>query len=735
MENTLLKMDAAARLAVVNDVKKRQESSMNYYDPKRREWERQYKKYRAMQDTVAEEDEPDIKIAIAFGMVEDIVARIVDNVIGKLTVMVKPKRPDHSKKANKFFNACRSFFGSPDFRIDYINSTRERAITGSSWEFDEWVSNYSEGKRWKKSPTLQKIESAVPTLAKVINFVADKVVNTISEVKHMFPVKVGPNTRFPSVFRVHPTPGVKVDRDLPWVIEEVPFVSLDELRQAQYTDPTTKGKRPVYDLSAIDDMKKLSPDTVIKPTGETDGSYNAFEELYTGVSAAQGGLDYGVDGVYLQVMRTPREIITVANGVYLIQHITDPFQKPGIKCRLRVFTQDPQGLYGIGIIEPIFDLLDQIDDVHNLVMADWVRAVNDMLLYDEEAIPYPDDFEARAGGKIRVKSGTILPTAVMAVPHGPGRAGEMITMESNLKGLAERISSISDMSPGTMGTKPYHSTFGGLNEITTSLAKRFRINYVVDQAQTMRQMDTIYWFFDQFMFEPLPFTDYSKGEGTAVEYTRDDFDTDGLGFCFVATDDPSYGDAGVLRNQNMVLMDLFLRYEQTRRSLGADWKAAQPDEQLEVLIESFGKTDVSKFLKADNGVLSPDQEWSMMLQGLPVDPNPKENLSEHYVKHLWELRTAEQDPNIAPQFLVLAQDHIRKTQTLLAALLAHPEAFVEDEGRQKTLNGMAPGLPGGPQPSPLPSGGGVPPLGQSLPSNQGFPPANPRTPPMPGGNA
>jgi hypothetical protein len=250
----------------------------------------------------------------------------------------------------------------------------------------------------------------------------------------------------------------------------------------------------------------------------------------------------------------------------------------------------------------------------------------------------------------------------------------------------------------------------------------------------MRHMDTLYWFFDQFMFEPLPFTDYSKGEGTAVEYKRDDFDTDGLGFAFIASDDPSYGDPGVLRNQNMALMTLMMDYEGRRRALGADWDEARPDEQLRATIESFGKTDTSRFLAKPNGVLDPKQEWSMMLQGLPVEPNPRENLTEHYLQHLWDLRQAERTGKISPQFLVLVQDHIGKTQMLQAAILAHPEAFVDDVGRESVMRGQVPAA--GPSAGPM-AGSSLPNMGQNLPAARGAGPSRPPGMPMmpAGGNA
>ena len=113
----------------------------------------------------------------------------------------------------------------------------------------------------------------------------------------------------------------------------------------------------------------------------------------------------------------------------------------------------------------------------------------------------------------------------------------------------------------------------------------------------------------------------------------------------------------------------------------------------------------------------------MMLQGLPVEPNPRENLAEHFLQHLWDIRNVEQGGNVAPQFLVMAQDHTRKTQILLSAILTKPEAFVDDVGKEQVLKSMAPkgvtaagsapGAPGAPAIGPS-MDSSLPPMGQKV---------------------
>ena len=556
MENTLLKLSEDDKLKLVLQTRKRLDSSLKYYSVKRETWRKCYKIYRAIKDERSD-DEPNIGLAVAFGLVEDIVARIVGPALGKLNIMVKPKRDDHTQQAENYYNMARSYYGSSEYRVEWVNACRERVITGGKWEFDEWANDYSEGFRWGMRDVMSKASELMPTLAGM----AEKMglmskIREMTKIKKLFPLRVGVKTHFPSMFRVHPQPGVKKFEDLKWIIEVIPFAALDDLKKAQYT---IDGQSfPIYDLSKFLGDKKNAPEVVIRPVWPTDDDNIQFEAEYTDVDNSD--IDYDVDGLHLLKVRTPNEIYVIANGNTVIQHITNPFFKPGIKARLRVYTQDTQALNGIGVIEPLIEMFEELDDVHNMAMENWIRVIHKMIIYNEIMVPYPDDFNARSGGRIRAdgSKGNIR-DAFLPVDH-EDVTGTMITTEQNLRGYIGSIASISDMTPGPMGTKPFHKTYRGLIEIETQYAKRFSVTLLLDQAETMKQMNEQYYLYDQFMFEPQSFTECAKGAG-AVQYTREDIDTDGLGFEFSASDDPSFGDAGVLRNQWMVLLDKAMAYE------------------------------------------------------------------------------------------------------------------------------------------------------------------------------
>ena len=178
---------------------------------------------------------------------------------------------------------------------------------------------------------------------------------------------------------------------------------------------------------------------------------------------------------------------------------------------MRYYTQSRHSIYGMGLLEPILDLIDVLHDVHDLSMQNWFREVNRMIAYRAKDVLYPDDLDRRAGGQIRLaddaEPGAIMPLRT----NSPAR--DMITAESNLRGLTENIVSVADLSPGALGTKPYHNTYGGLMEIQTTFARRFGVIAALDQAATMEQYDEAYWLHEQFMFDDVMVSNPGKNKG------------------------------------------------------------------------------------------------------------------------------------------------------------------------------------------------------------------------------
>ncbi len=684
MENLLAKLDQAGKEELSKSVFHKFQSSADFYESDHDLWRLCWEEYGGKKDDRDSQD-TDIKIGLAYSLVENVVARCVQAFLGNPSIVTKAKRKDHVKQAENYDGMIRGYRASPGYRVDAIDSTRERVICGTSWEADEWLNEYSDGLIWVKSAAEKVVDMEIPVVSAVVKSARNIAYKAWSKVKHRFPVRVGYHVRFPSIFNMFPQPGrLRLD-GCEWVIERVPYKSVADLEKAKFTDPETGELVPVYDISAL---KELQENKISIRPGELKAGmdYAAFVREYNGqANTATDGPDDGVDAVSMLILRNDREIITVANG-HVIQHVKDLYHKPGKRLRVRYYTQSRHSFYGKGLLEPILDLMDEIHDVHNLSMQSWFREVNRMLAYDEQAIPYPDDLDRRAGGMVRVKAGIDPNRALMPIEsRTPG--AEMITAESNLRGLTENIVSVADLSPGALGTKPFHKTYGGLMEIQSTFARRFGVIAALDQAATMEQYDAAYWLHEQFMFDDVLVKVPGKGGANAVSFSREDIDTQGNGFLFIASDDPSFGDTQVQRNQNMVLMDLCLRYVQARAGLNkTEWRDVQADEVLEDVFESFGRYDVEKLLVVDEGVTSPEREYELMLQGVAPQVNPRENLTWHLIKHMIQhqmLRNSGQ--NIPPQVEAMLINHMAETQQAVAAVAQQPEAFAAEFAQTEAM--------------------------------------------------
>jgi len=714
MENLLLKHNESERADIIKEVRRKYQASRDYYQPKHDLFRRLYKIYRAKADDAGVSAEWDIKIALGYGIVENIVSRISQTVLGKLSVVVKPKRDTQHEQAGNFHNMVRSFFSSPRYRIDYTNSTRERVICGLAWEFDEWVSEYEDGWRWAKGMMDKIIGMDIPLMSSAMNFVRKVAHKGYSRVRHKFPVKVGYSTRFPSIFNVFPQPGVLKIDDLKWIIESVEYRTVDDLKKATYTDD--KGEViPVYDLREIEKIQVMKR-RVSATFPEDNRALEAFRQEYSGISSVKAlDNDDDIDAVHLLILRTNREQLVIANGIWLIQHVKDLYHKPGLKVRARVYTHDAQCIYGMGALEPVMDSLAEFDDTHSMSMQNWFREINRMFAYNEEAFPYPEDFDNRAGGKVRVKGGVDINTALMPLPQNSrDTAASMLTIQSAIQGAIEGIVSIAELSPGVAGSRPYHSTYGGLMEIQQTLARRFAIMMNVDQCETMKQMDEMYWIYEQFMFEPMAFNRYSSTGYGAILYKREDIDTDGEGFLYLATDDPSFGDNQVQRNQNLVLLSQAMNYASIRQQLNkTEWKDVDAGEIFEFVLESFGKQDTSKILKFADGSVDPDTEYSLMLQGVQVQTHPKENASWHLIKHVIQLQMAQSNEQMPANTITSLINHTEETRQHLMAVVEQPEVFAQQYQQEEAMRvRSAVGQ------SPVRSLGQIN-LGQNLPAAQG----------------
>ncbi len=668
------------RQEIISLQKKRYSLSKEYFQPKHEVWVRCYKIYRALADTVDDPDEINLFIPLAFGIIEDIVARLTEPILQKFPIKPVAKSLMHTKAGENFLNLVKTYFSTSQYQIDLINSERQRIITGNTWEKDEWASEWVKGTTWEKRFFSKVVESVQEVLGKIIPIPVETKFQKWVEVPKLYPKYLGYRTRFLSVFLVWPEPNVKNVSDMHWIIEEEKSVALDDLRKQKYTDENGQ-LRNVYDLSEIDKYYGEHKQGAIQPQFDDGSPY--YDEIVSklGNRNLQGNPKEDMDRVHLLHISEPDKLITIANGKWIIKYIENPWHKPMIPYRLKIYTQDPENLYGIGAIEPNEHLFYELNDIHRLSMRSWIRIIQGLIVYHKDAVPFADDWKPRAGGRVRIDPG-ISPNIHQVIANIPLKdpSQEMILHESNIRGIIERVISIADLSPGTSGTKQYHKTASGLIEIQNSLAKRFAIMRRIQLSSYLLQLQRIYDMCMQFMFEPLQIKAETDGKTIYPKVTRDDIWAGEEGFDFVIQEDPSFGDNVVQRNQLMVLLEILINYETFRMKTGdKDLLKVRISEVIKRLIEAFGWTYSAELLEPSDNALTPDMELEMILNGMPVKPNPKENLIAHLIDHMVQLMSpriqeGSASGQIKPEQLALLKTHIDETAQMITSIMQNPAA-------------------------------------------------------------
>ncbi len=539
-----------------------------------------YKIYRAMQDSVQDTDEPNTFLPYAFGLIEQIVYKMSEPILKMMPpCRVLPKRMGQDESARKMEQIARNYYAGSAYQLGYIASCREEAIVGSAWELDQWYQDYIDAKRWvkvkKRSPMTKMMGMDGKELSIENNsFEYEEQI----EVPYQFPERIGFGIEFPSFFDILPEdPGIKKLQNQHWILHDIRSISVSDLQKQMFTDPKTGQKRPVYDLTALlKDAGEHRPGGIFPQRSWANTDFG--KEARDVVNATQNNQDdqafNDVDRVWLLTSYEKDRIFSIAQGQYVVRDIRDPWQKPRIPLRLRTYTTDPQFLYGIGAIQPIEDMIYELNDIHNLSMANWIRIINKMVAYNESAIPYKDDFKPSALGRIRVKNNVDVRAAIMEIPH-TDPAPSMITMESNSKGLIEQAISVADFSPGTQGTKAQHKTARGLIQIEQNFNTRFTLIQRQQLANSQGQMNSMEMFLSQFQFDKAPYRIYRDDGTTALsEFSKEDIDTEGLGFDYSIEVDPSFGDDMIRANLLLQLFQQALQYEAWRKG------AAMPQAKL-----------------------------------------------------------------------------------------------------------------------------------------------------------
>jgi hypothetical protein len=673
---------------IVKQFQSRYKDSYNYYQDKFDTFIRCYKIYKAIADYVDDPDEENIFIPYAYGLIEDIVSRSTDPILDKLPIIARAKRKEYQKNADNFLNLFLTYWTSPEHVEQLIKSEREKVITGSAWEKDEWVSEWVDGYEWVETTETKIIEKTVNFLNKIINTNIEVPFKKYVEQKKKYPKKVGYITTFPSIFTVFPEPRVTKIEDMKWVIQIEDNVSIEDLQNAMYVDSEGNFK-PIYNLEELLKDFDNKPENVKPSFFDTRTSYY---DMFINISNGQAeqkqtyDKDYNKGKVHLAHMYEPNRIVTIANGKYVIKVIKDPFHIPKIPFRLKTYTQDNSSIYGIGAIEPIEHLLYELNDIHRLSMRSWIRIINGLVVYHKDAVPFPDDWKPKAGGRVRIDPGISpnIHNAIASIPlQDPSQ--QMILHESNIKGLIERTTSIVDFSAGVKGTKQYHKTATGLLELQNNIAKRFSISRKLMLTNIVKRLQTAYELCVQFLFEPVVARiSLPNGNTMYPELTREDIIVTG-GIDFIITNDPSLGDDTIKRNQLMVLLELFMKYEAFRIKTGdASMMKAKVSDLFKKVIEAFGWSYPEELLETPDNTLTPDVEFELILNGQEVNPNPKENLVNHITEHLTQLHSNRLKElvlrnKIDNNIIKMLENHIEETIQLLQEIAQNPMALAQDK--------------------------------------------------------
>src|SRR3990167_8971423 len=673
--------DPAEREKLVNSAHKRYLASRNYYRTWREKWVRFYKLYYKIRDSAEDEDEINTALPYAFGIIEQIVSKSVEPLFKlRPPFKVTAKVRGDEKSAENFSGVVASYFSNSEYQLDYTNYERECTITGSSWELDSQYQDYEPGKIWAKVPVDDKLQTIEGPTGREIQTDHEYKRDVLAEKDYLYPIKVGYATSFPSIFEVHPEPGKKKVKDMRWILHESKDVAIEDLQSQFYNDPSTGEKRPVYDLTEL--LKEVG-DYVpggIQPVNawENEDEFSELEDARSGNSDSDGGKKSDdIDRVWLLDVYEKGQLFTIAQGKYVIRRVQGYLHKPRLPWRLKKYTDDPQFLYGIGAVEPVEDLLFELEDIHNLSMENWVRIINRMVAYHMDAVPFADDdFKPKAGGKIRVRSDVDVRQAIMTMDQ-PDVAVSMMQMEGNTKGLMEWANAVADLSPGPMGTKQTHKTLGGLIEIQNNLNTRFITLHRSRLSNYQDQMSSMEAFFAQYQFDPVPIRMVQTDGSTAVvEMNRNSIDTQGRGFDYVIEVDPSAGDDNVGRSLLMAAFDVGLKYEDWRIKLGGpEAPRADLSEVYGKILGKLGWADVGSVLKQPDGSQTPDQELEMMIQGLPVEPHPRENLIGHVMTHVQQRKAvaeAVSSGKVPPGVLRALDEHLSQTISLAQGILRDP---------------------------------------------------------------
>ena len=692
---------------------RRWQVSQDWCEPKFAAAVRFFKIWRSWIDATDDEDEPNSMPSYAFGVIEDITSKLAEPILRmKPPVKVQPKKAIHEEKARNWESRCAAQYQDARFQIEYTTSCRVQAIAGWVWERDGWANDWIQGKRWGKVQKVKMVDTVIQLVKGIFKKQTPVPYESTEEIDQLYPKRVGITTEFPSIFDVFPEPGVKKVEDMHWILEQHRRAAVSDLLQTKYKDEDGEIKT-VYNFDKLyqDSGSSYRPGTTQPDQVMLKHDYGQeVRDIDMGGSDTSGqtAIIEDRDFVHLLEVWEQDRWYVIGQGRRIVAYQEFPYHQPRLPYRCRVYTDDPESMFGIGAIEPIESDIYELKDIHVLSMRNWLRIVNRMVAVHMDNVPFEDDFKPRAGGRIRVRNAVRVQDSIMPIEM-PDATGSMLAQESNTKAAIERALSITDWQAGSRGTRMNHKTAAGLMEVSRNLAERMstirRLNLACCQDQ-MKFWESLYL---QFGWEKEPVS-LSRPDGSfhLTEMNRDDIDTEGVGFKYVIENDPTQGDDAALRNMLMVLFNLTMKYEQFRMtSKDPELPKADMGDIMRRMFLSFGWQDTSRVLQSSKGkLLTPQMEMQLMEQGQPTAPQQGEDLLGHLVDHMGQrqdpqLLKAVQEGKVPAKVLMLLDAHIQATMQAIQKTAQNAGQIAQQkksmEMRQQVLTS---GVPESPQQDP-----------------------------------
>ncbi len=681
--------------------------------------------WRQQELDAANGDEYAIRLGYAFSIVERMHAKITEPLFQMgLPCETYPRRLGDAAAAKKMQYIQKNFYAGPNFQEALSKSKKSMCIVGHRWEFDGWQHIVRNGKMWGKvQKTIETPLKKNPDGSPMMDGPMGRdIIMVPGEVSIKRPVHYGFNTEFPRWDEVHPEPGrTTIDTgqktDMSWLIRDLGYLALEDLAKEMRFDPNSKTDVPLYDfaklLHAAGKNAELRYDKIMR--GES-GSEDRFGTLIQPIRAwdyqasqvrgrgdnrmAQDNAMEDRDKIWVAQHRENGEILTIAQGKYIIHRMLDPWHVPGLKARIENYTTDPDRLRGKGAIEPIEGELGEFDDMHSLSMQNIFRIVNRMTYVRQDAIVNEDDFDSRSGGLVRIKSDVADVRNAVSEAQQNSPVNEMLAVESDLRGIIEFVSMELDGAPGVKGTKQNHKTKGGMDDIITNMSPsyaRWQRQARINECRRCMNMADI---LAQFHFDKMPYRIVRPDGSTSfAEFSKEDIDTEGRGFDFGYSVDPMWGNPQQKLAMKQAVYVAGVEYMKIPKSIrGENSRDVNLDNLFEDILTESGYTDTSAIFKASDGSMSPEEELEKLAQGA-ILPGCKGDLIHHIQVHLLQLSSP--GLKIAIEAKKANPDTPKNLQLLISQAMAALKTFLSNPqgAAQKRLAKAGMHMPG-PQANP-----------------------------------